>query len=42
MAVTELTRRRDRLEKFQVDARFAMAGSYDRARKVQDKKRAEQ
>jgi tetratricopeptide (TPR) repeat protein len=42
LAVTELTRRRDRLEKFQVDARFAMADSYDRARKAQDKKRAEQ
>ena len=42
MAVAELTRRRDRLEKFQVDARFAMAASYDRARRAQDKKRAEQ
>jgi len=36
MAVNELTRRRDRLEQFQVDARFAMADSYDRARKAQD------
>ncbi len=42
MAVTELTRRRERLEKFQVDARFAMADSYDRARRAEDKKRAEQ
>ncbi len=42
MAVTELSRRRDRLEKFQVDARFAMADSYDRAVKAQDNKRVEQ
>jgi len=42
MAIAELTRRRDRLEKFQVDARFAMADSYDRAMKTRDKKRAEQ
>jgi hypothetical protein len=42
MAVAELTRRRDRLEKLQVAARFAMADSYDRARRAQDKKRSEQ
>ena len=42
MAVAELTRRRDRLEQLQVTARFAMADSYDRARRVQDKKRSEQ
>ena len=42
LAVSELTRRRDRLEKYQVDARFAMADSYDRARRAQDNTRAEQ
>jgi len=42
MAVNELTRRRTRLEQFQVDARFAMADSYDRARKAQDNTRPEQ
>lgn len=42
MAVNELTRRRDRLEEFQVKARFAMADSYDRASKAQRKKRLEQ
>jgi len=31
MAVNELSRRRDRLEEFQVKARFAMADSFDRA-----------
>jgi hypothetical protein len=31
MAVKELTARRDRLEEFQVNARFALADSYDRA-----------
>jgi tetratricopeptide (TPR) repeat protein len=41
MAVNELTRRRDRLEEFQVKARFAMADSYDRATKAQRKKRFE-
>jgi len=35
MAVNELTRRRGRLEQFQVTARFAMADSYDRAAKAQ-------
>jgi len=37
MAINELTKRRDRLEKYEIDARFAMADSYDRARKAQDK-----
>lgn len=35
MAVNELSRRRDRLEGFQVKARFAMADSYDRATRAQ-------
>jgi tetratricopeptide (TPR) repeat protein len=42
MAVNELNRRRDRLEEFQIKARFAMADSYDRASKAQRKKRLEQ
>ncbi|HEY6011228.1 MAG TPA: hypothetical protein VIX18_07125 [Nitrospirota bacterium] len=42
MAVNELTRRRDRLEEFQIKARFAMADSYDRASKAQRQKRSEQ
>jgi tetratricopeptide (TPR) repeat protein len=42
MAVNELTRRRDRLEEFQLKARFALADSYDRARKAQLRKGAEQ
>ncbi len=42
MAVNELTKRRDRLEEFQVKARFAMADSYDRAIKAQLRKGAEQ
>jgi tetratricopeptide (TPR) repeat protein len=42
MAVNELTRRRDRLEEFQVKARFALADSYDRASKAQRRKGAEQ
>ena len=42
MAVNELTKRRDRLEEFQVKARFAMADSYDRAIKAQQRKRTEQ
>jgi len=41
MAVTELTKRRDRLEKYQIDVRFAMADSYDRARKAEQKKKVE-
>ncbi len=41
MAVNELTKRRDRLEEFQIKARFAMADSYDRAMKDQLRKRDE-
>jgi hypothetical protein len=41
MAVNELTTRRDRLEEFQVKARFALADSYDRASKAQLQKSAE-
>ncbi|QWV92903.1 hypothetical protein KP004_17285 [Geomonas oryzisoli] len=39
MAVEELSRRRVRLEQFQVTARFAIADSYDRANKAQAQKR---
>ena len=39
MAVEELTKRRARLEQFQVTARFAIADSYDRANKAQAQKR---
>jgi hypothetical protein len=39
MAVNELTKRRERLEEIQVQARFAMADSYDRASKAQLRKR---
>ncbi len=42
MAVNELAKRRDRLEEFQIKARFALADSYDRARKAQLQKGAEQ
>jgi tetratricopeptide (TPR) repeat protein len=42
MAVNELTKRRDRLEEFQIKARFALADSYDRASKAQLRKGAEQ
>ena len=42
MAVNELTKRRDRLEEFQIKARFAMADSYERATKAQNKKRFKQ
>jgi hypothetical protein len=38
MAVNELARRRERLEQFQVTARFAIADSYDRAAKAQSEK----
>ena len=38
MAVNELTKRRERLEQFQITARFAIADSYDRATKAQDQK----
>jgi hypothetical protein len=36
MAVTELTRRRERLAEFQIKARFALADSYDRAARSQN------
>ncbi|QWV96932.1 hypothetical protein KP003_17350 [Geomonas nitrogeniifigens] len=39
MAVEEMTKRRARLEQFQVTARFAIADSYDRANKAQAQKR---
>jgi len=42
MAVNELSKRRDRLDEFQVKARFALADSYDRASKAQLRKGAEQ
>ncbi len=42
MAVNELTRRRERLEEFQIKARFALAESYDRATKAQARGGAEQ
>jgi hypothetical protein len=35
MAVSELTRRRERLSEFQIKARFGMAESYDRATRAQ-------
>ena len=38
MAVNELSKRRERLEEFQVKAGFAMADSYDRASKTQLRK----
>jgi Flp pilus assembly protein TadD len=38
MAVHELSRRRDRLDEFQVKARFALADSYDRATRNQSRK----
>ena len=41
MAVNELSKRRDRLDEFQVKARFAMADSYDRASKAQAQKGVE-
>ena len=41
MAVSELTRRRERLEEFQVKARFAMADSFDRAARTQEQQRVE-
>ncbi|MEN8135071.1 MAG: tetratricopeptide repeat protein [Thermodesulfobacteriota bacterium] len=42
MTLNELTRRRERLEEFQVKARFAMADSYDRATGTQELKRESQ
>ncbi|MCW9049100.1 MAG: hypothetical protein OQK50_02060 [Deltaproteobacteria bacterium] len=41
MAVNELSRRRERLDEFQVKARFAMADSYDRAVNTQGQERVE-
>lgn len=35
MAITELKQRRDRIDQYQIQARFAMAESYDRAVKAQ-------
>ena len=42
MAINELDRRRKRLEEYQIKARFALAESYDRATKQQEKKLLEQ
>jgi hypothetical protein len=42
MAINELDRRRKRLEEYQIKARFALAESYDRASKQQQKKALEQ
>jgi hypothetical protein len=41
MAVSELSRRRERLAELQIKARFAMADSYDRATRVQTLEKAE-
>jgi hypothetical protein len=41
LAINELDRRRKRLEEYQVKARFALAESYDRATKAQEKKEIE-
>jgi len=38
MAINELTKRRERLEQYQITARFAIADSYDRATKAQNQK----
>jgi len=38
MAIAELSKRRERLEQFQITARFAIADSYDRASKAQTQK----
>ena len=42
MAINELENRRQRLEEYQIKARFALAESYDRASKEQEKKLLEQ
>jgi hypothetical protein len=42
MAVNELAKRRERLEEFQVKARFALADSYDRATRAESQKRVAQ
>ena len=39
MAVSELSRRRERLAEFQIKARFALADSYDRAARTQTEER---
>ena len=39
VAVSELTKRRERLAEFQIKARFAMADSYDRATRAQTQER---
>ena len=41
LAINELDRRRKRLEEYQVKARFALAESYDRATKAQEKREIE-
>jgi len=42
MAINELDKRRKKLEEYQIKARFALAESYDRATKEQEKKLLEQ
>lgn len=42
MAINELDKRRKRLEEYQIKARFALAESYDRATKEQEKKLLDQ
>ena len=42
LAINELDKRRQRLEDYQIKARFALAESYDRATKAEEKKRLEQ
>jgi hypothetical protein len=42
MAVSELTRRRERLSEFQIKARFGMAESYDRATRAQTQDKVSQ
>ena len=41
LAINELDKRRKRLEEYQINARFALAESYDRASKAQEKKSLE-
>jgi hypothetical protein len=42
MAVNELSKRRQRLQEFQVKARFALADSYDRATRAESRKKVNQ
>ena len=42
MALNELEQRRNRLEEYQIKARFALAESYDRATKAQEQKLKEE